>query len=87
MADTPWMLRAAATHHVEHLGVLAGGQHHLGLEARLQEEAVSRHGAASAAERKRSREEPSGPDTGEPQRDGAAQQLSHSSPPTRFLLL
>lgn len=36
------------THHVEDGGVLAGGEHHLWLEAGLQEEAVCRHRAASA---------------------------------------
>lgn len=36
------------THHVEDGGVLAGGEHHLWLEAGLQEEALRRHRAASA---------------------------------------
>lgn len=36
---------------MEDLGVLTGGEDHLGLEAGLEEEAVSRHGAASATMR------------------------------------
>ena len=35
------MNTAACTHHVEDLRILSGGEDHLGLEARLEEEAVS----------------------------------------------
>lgn len=44
-------MHPSRTHHVEHLGVLTGGEDHLGLEAGLEEEAVSRHRAASATVR------------------------------------
>lgn len=39
------------THHMEHLSILTGGEDHLGLEAGLEEEAMSRHRAASATAR------------------------------------
>lgn len=35
------------THHMKHLSILPGGEDHLGLQARLEEEAVSHHCAAS----------------------------------------
>lgn len=41
----------AFTHHMEHLSVVTGGEDHLGLEAGLEEEAMSRHRAASATVR------------------------------------
>lgn len=36
---------------MEHLSVVTGGEDHLGLEAGLEEEAMSRHRAASATVR------------------------------------
>lgn len=39
------------THHMEHFSILTGGEDHLGLEAGLEEEAMSRHRAASATAR------------------------------------
>lgn len=35
------------THHMKDLSILPGGEDHLGLQARLEEEAMSRHRAAS----------------------------------------
>lgn len=40
-------LQTFITHHMEHLNILSGGEDHLGLQARLEEEAMSHHGAAS----------------------------------------
>lgn len=42
------MTQTLITHHVKHLSILPGGEDHLRLQARLEEEALSRHCAASA---------------------------------------
>lgn len=41
------MTQTLITHHVKHLSILPSGEDHLRLEARLEEEALSRHCAAS----------------------------------------
>lgn len=41
------MTQTLITHHVKHLSILPGGEDHLRLQARLEEEALSRHCAAS----------------------------------------
>lgn len=42
------MTQIFMTYHMKHLSILPGGEDHLGLQARLEEEAVSHHCAASA---------------------------------------
>lgn len=41
------MMQTFITHHMKHLSILPGGEDHLGLQARLEEEAMGRHCAAS----------------------------------------
>lgn len=40
-------VQTSITHHMKDLSILPGGEDHLGLQARLEEEAMSRHRAAS----------------------------------------
>lgn len=66
------------THHVEDGGVLAGGEHHLRLEGRMQEEALRRHRAASTvgAEGENGCECQRHADTVHPQREEPAVSIS-----------
>lgn len=78
----------SCTHHMKHLSILTGGEDHLGLEAGLEVEAMSRHRAASATVRGMRTDviaSASDRDTGDPHWDGPA--VSVSSLATRHLLL